>query len=59
MLGWAEVEMNVVRVAEVASFVLDAECVATAASEELVNMYGCNCSFCAFAFARSIWDWGG
>jgi hypothetical protein len=38
MLGWAEVERSVVRVAEAASLVLDAECVATAASEELINV---------------------
>jgi hypothetical protein len=38
MLGWAEVERSVVRVSEAASLVLGAEFVATAASEELVNM---------------------
>jgi hypothetical protein len=37
-LGWAEVERSVVRAAEAANLVLDAECAATAVSEELVNV---------------------
>ena len=38
MLGWTEVERNVVGVAEAASLVLNAECVATAGSEKPLNV---------------------